>query len=233
MGFRAPQYKVPRRIHFTAARPRTAVGKVARCEVASRRRRRAAVISAPPRRQDVVEQHEAILAPEYPAVAEERRDAERAACVHFLGRAGELALRFLPRGPLLENMLENREPVVAPEHLRTDKERRHSKRPATESLFRGRGKDSLGFWILKCRPKQIVGEADLLCQRDTDGLVDRPGIRSVDRCAYPPAVIRGSAKPLGCRSGSGEQPEIEVMTRRLSESDSVVVGPETRIAFSV
>ena len=130
-------------------------------------------------------------------------------------------------------MLEDREPVVAPEHLRTDKERRHSKRAATESLFRGRGKDSLGFWILKCRPKQIGGEADLFCQRDTDGLVDRPGIRSIDRCAYPPAVVRGSAKPFGCRSGSGEEPEIEVMTRRLSESDSVVVGPETRIAFSV
>jgi len=140
---------------------------------------------------------------------------------------------LLPRGPLLENMLEDREPVVAPEHLLTDKERRHSKRAATESLFRGRGKDSLGFWLLKCRPKQMGSEADLFCQRDTDGLVDRPGIRSVHRCAYPPAVIRGSAKPFGCRSGSGEEPEIEVMTRRLSESDSVVVGPETRIAFSV
>src|SRR5215471_13540102 len=140
---------------------------------------------------------------------------------------------LLPRGPLLENMLEDREPVVTPEHLRTDKERRHSKRAATEGLFRGRGKDSLGFSILKCRPKRIGSEADLFCQRDTDGLVDRPGIRSVDRCAYPPAVIRGSAKPLGCRSGTGEEPEIEVMTRRLSEPDSVVVGPETRIAFSV
>jgi hypothetical protein len=49
-------------------------------------------------------------------------------------------------------MLEDREPVVAPKHPRTDKERRHSKCAATESLFRGRGKDSLGFWILKCRP---------------------------------------------------------------------------------
>src|SRR5215472_4260835 len=29
---------------------------------------------------------------------------------------------LLPRGPLLENMLEDREPVVTPEHLRTDKE---------------------------------------------------------------------------------------------------------------
>jgi hypothetical protein len=130
-------------------------------------------------------------------------------------------------------MLEDREPVVAPKHPRTDKERRHSKCAATESLFRGRGKDSLGFWILKCRPKQIGGEADLFCQRDTDGLVDRPGIRSVDRCAYPLTVVRGSAKPLGCPSGSGEEPEIEVMTRRLSESDSVEVGPETRVAFSV
>src|SRR5262249_2355267 len=136
-------------------------------------------------------------------------------------------------GRCVENRVEEREAVVAPEHLRTDKERRHSKRAATESLLRGGGKDSLGFWILKCRPKQIGGEADLFCQRDTDGLVDRPGIRSVDRCAYPPAVSPGSAKPLGCRSGSGEEPEIEVMTRRLSESDSVVVGPETRIAFSV
>src|SRR5262245_18687645 len=130
-------------------------------------------------------------------------------------------------------MLEDREPVFAPEHLRTDKERRHSKRAATESLFSGRGKGSSGFWILQCRQQQTGSEGDLFCQRNTDCLVDRPTIRSVDRCAYPPAVIRGSAKPLGCRSGSGEEPEIEVRARRLSEPDSVVVGPETRIAFSV
>jgi hypothetical protein len=137
------------------------------------------VISAPPGREDVAEQHEAIVIPEHPAVAEERRDAARAPCVRFLGREGELALRFLPRGLLVEKMLEDREPVVAPEHLRTDKERRHSKRAATESLFRGRGKDSLGFWVLKCRPKQIGGEAELLCQPNAIQTVSSTGQVSV------------------------------------------------------
>jgi len=135
--------------------------------------------------------------------------------------------------PRREDVAEQHEAIVAPEHLRTDKERGHPKRAATESLFRGRAKDSGGFWILEGRPKQIGGEADLLRQRHTDGLIDWPGIRSVDRCAYPPAVIRGPAKARGCRSGSGEEIEIEVMTRGFSESDSVVVGTETRITFSV